>query len=243
VIALPAFGVRSDEPELMDDPSIPAEELERTLADIEHLNRAFRGYAPSVDGFASLIEPERRSVTVLDVGIGGADHPKRLVEWGRKRGIDVDVLGIDLTEATIDYARRRAEGWPIRVAVEDLFDLDPGRRFDVVHAAQALHHFPGDSAARAIAHMHRHARLGVVINDLHRHAAAWAGIGLYTRVAVRSRLVRYDAPLSVLRGFSRSELVDLCRQAEVPAPQIRWRALFRWQMVIKGEDEGGLRAG
>ena len=227
----------------MDDPSVGGEALEQTLADIEHLNRVFRGYAPSIGGFASLLGPTARTVTVLDVGIGGADHPKRIVEWGRGRGIEIDVLGIDLSETTIAYARRQAEGYPIRVVLQDLFDLEPDRRFDIVHAAQVLHHFPGDSAVRAIAHMHRHARLGVVVNDLHRHAAAWAGIGVYARLAVKSPLVHNDAPLSVLRGFRRAELVELCRRAEVPEPRILWRALFRWQMVIPGEGRPDSRAG
>lgn len=226
----------------MDDVSIQGEELERTLFEIERINRFFGGYPPTIDGVASLVRPDDRKLSVLDVGTGGADYPKRLVEWGQKRGIEVEVVGIDLTPTTVEYATRRTEGYPIRVELMDLFDLDEARQFDVVHAAAVLHHFPGDSAVRALARMARHARRGVVVNDLHRHAAAWFGIRLYTRAVVKNRLVRYDAPLSVLRGFSRTELEAMCESASLAAPRIRWRALFRWEMVIPSEGSAGSRA-
>ncbi len=225
---------RSDELELMDDLSIEGEELEVTLAEIETINRTLGGYAPSVEGLASLVPPSMRRVTVLDVGTGGADLPRRMVEWGRARGVDVRVKAIDLTETTIGRARRLSQSYPeIEVERINLFDLEESEPFDVVHAALVLHHFPGRATVDAIRKMFALSRLGVVVNDLHRHVVAWASIKVLTRIFARSRLVRNDGPLSVRRGFIRDDLIAICREASVPAPELSWRPMFRWQMLIR----------
>jgi hypothetical protein len=45
-------------------------------------------------------------------------------------------------------------------------------------------------------------------------------------------MVKFDAPLSVLRGFSRHELVSILSQAGITHYKLRWRWAFRWQLVI-----------
>ena len=225
---------RSNELELMDDLSIQGEELELTLAEIETINRSLGGYRPSLEGLEALIPPAQKKVTVLDVGTGGADVPREMVEWGRKRGIEVRVKGIDLAETTIARARRLSTAHPeIDVELVNLFDLSEHEPFDVVHAALVLHHFPGRSASDAIKKMFSLSRLGVVVNDLHRHLLAWGSIKVLTRLFAKSRLVRNDGPLSVRRAFTRQDLIDLCKEAGVPQPELAWRPMFRWRMLIR----------
>jgi 2-polyprenyl-3-methyl-5-hydroxy-6-metoxy-1,4-benzoquinol methylase len=123
-----------------------------------------------------------------------------------------------------------------------LFDLDGS--FDVVHAASVLHHFDGSSAGDALAKMFALARAGVVVNDLHRTPLAWIGARIAARLFTTSRLVRNDAPLSTLRAFTRADFVELCRSKGLPEPEIAWRAMFRWRVVIRrtqirGEDGVG----
>ena len=54
-----------------------------------------------------------------------------------------------------------------------------------------------------------------------------------TALRSQNRLIRHDAPLSVLRAFRRSELEDLARRGALPAPEVSWRWAFRWRMVVK----------
>lgn len=227
----PDFGVRSAELELMDDPSVPESELRATLAELEFLNRTLGGYAATLSALERLLPPDRRAFTVLDVGCGGGDTARRIVEWAKPRGLEARVHGIDLSEASVRYASEGA-GPGLSFSVRDLFDLPDGETHDVVHAALLLHHCRGEEAARALAKMHSLSRLGVVVNDLHRHPAAYYAIGALTAAFSRSRLIRHDAPLSVLRAFRRVCLEDLCRRAGLPAPEISWRWAFRWRMVV-----------
>ena len=51
------------------------------------------------------------------------------------------------------------------------------------------------------------AKRAVLINDLERHLVSWAFISLAARITRRHPMFVHDAPLSVLRGFTRDELL------------------------------------
>jgi ubiquinone/menaquinone biosynthesis C-methylase UbiE len=99
---------------------------------------------------------------------------------------------------------------------------------DVVHAALLLHHLPEPDLAAFLRELRRVARLGIVINDLHRHWFAWGAIAVLTRCLSRSSLIRHDAPLSVRRGFTRAELRRAFDAAGLEAVSIGWRWAFRY---------------
>jgi 2-polyprenyl-3-methyl-5-hydroxy-6-metoxy-1,4-benzoquinol methylase len=227
----------------MDDPAVLEAALTKALGTIGRINRRLGAYPPSLAGLAALA-PDSDPIRVLDVGTGGGDVARRMLEWGHRTGRRVEVTGIDLTRAAVDEARRVAGDLAgAEFLRADLFDLDPSKRFDVVHACQVLHHFSDADAVRALARMYALARRGVVINDLHRHPLAWAGIRLWTRLFTDDAMVRYDGPLSVLRGFTRAELVRLCRAAELPEPELVWHRWFRWRMMIRRPSLEGVSLG
>lgn len=230
------FRERSQESEWMDRPDLPIAELEQTLVEIEQVNHRLGGYGPSIDGLEHLVAGRSfsRPLRVLDVGTGGADTPRAMLAWADKRGLELEVIAIDLSEATIEFARRQTAGLRgIELRRQDLFEIPSGERFDVVHAALMLHHLSGEVAERALRTMYERAELGIVVNDLHRHPVAWAGIHVLARIMSQSAMFRNDAPLSVLRAFSRAELRQLCLGAGIPAPLISWRPMFRWQMLVE----------
>jgi hypothetical protein len=45
-------------------------------------------------------------------------------------------------------------------------------------------------------------------------------------------MVKNDAPLSVLRAFSRDDLNTILTNAGIKNYQIRWRWAFRWQVIV-----------
>jgi hypothetical protein len=75
--------------------------------------------------------------------------------------------------------------------------------------------------------MERTARVGWLINDLHRHWLAWAGFRLLAFVLRWHPIVAHDGALSVRRAFTRAELEALLAAAGVQA-EIRWHFPFRW---------------
>ena len=230
---MPNWSQRSQETELMDDLSIGGKELQQTLDELAFINSTLGGYAPSLHGIKQLLPAGARELTVLDVGCGCGDLPRRLVKWARRQNIQLHVLGIDLAADTVAHASARSQDFPeLSFSQADLFALPSSNPFDIVHAGLVLHHMDNDLAPRFLQKMYQLSRLGVVVNDLHRHWFAYYAIRTLTKCLSRNRLIRHDAALSVLRGFRRQELLELCRLAQLPAPLLTWRWAFRWQLVL-----------
>lgn len=226
------FCRRSDERELMDADDAPEEELRATFRELAVINQRLGGHAATLGALNALTPPGTRRLRILDVGCGDGEAASVILSWAEARGITAEVHGIDLSGAAVRLAsERRRPG--LTFSHDDLFALGAADSYDLVHAGLMLHHCPGDLAGRALKSMHERARLGVAVNDLHRHPLAYHGIKRLTAVLSGNRLIRHDAPLSVLRGFTRSELEGLCRRALLPEPDLRWRWAFRWQMAVR----------
>jgi hypothetical protein len=83
----------------------------------------------------------------------------------------------------------------------------------VVVSCLTLHHFSPREAVTVLSEMWRVARRGLVVVDLTRGVMAYVGTWLATRAIARSRVTRYDGPLSVLRAYTPAEMCSLGRQA------------------------------
>ncbi len=233
---IPDFSQRSARPELMDDPVVDREELEGALDGLAMVNSLLGGNRTSIDGVERLVEPGRLALSVLDVGSGGGDFSRRLSHWANRQGIDLYAKGIDLSTQATRYARWRSRAYrDLEFEARDFFDVADDSCFDIVHASLMLHHMSDEEAVQGLRKMYDISRLGVVINDLHRHPIGYLGSLVILRILSRNRLVRHDGPVSVLRGFKKDELQDLVKRAGLPEAEISWRPLFRWQCVIRKE--------
>jgi hypothetical protein len=110
---------------------------------------------------------------------------------------------------------------------------------DVITAALFTHHFSQGQLPDVYRAMAGAARRGVVVNDLHRHALAWAFIWLATRLLSRNRMIRHDAPLSVRRGFRAADLQRLRAEPGLGGLRFMWRPLFRYLILVPGDCHAG----
>jgi hypothetical protein len=108
-------------------------------------------------------------------------------------------------------------------------------QFDIITATLFLHHFKEEELIQLLKTWKQQARLGIVINDLHRHPFAYYSIKALTSLFSRSAMVKFDAPLSVLRGFTRDEWLFLLKNAGISKYTLRWRWAFRWQIIIPSQ--------
>jgi hypothetical protein len=79
----------------------------------------------------------------------------------------------------------------------------------------------------------KNCRVAVVVNDLHRHPVAYYSIKWLTQLFSKSRFTKNDAPLSVLRGFSRKELEAALSEAGISNYKIQWKWAFRFIITIE----------
>ncbi|WP_426493423.1 methyltransferase domain-containing protein [Hymenobacter sp. 102] len=237
---MPDFRHRSTQPELMDDLTLASEELRQNLEELETINTWLGGYAPVLHALARLQPqfPEGRPLRLADLGSGGGDTLRRIARWARRRGMAVELVGVDANAFMLEYAAAHSRQYPeIQFVQADIFSAGFQQQpYDILTASLFCHHFTEDELTTMLGRWQQQAGVAVVINDLHRHPLAYHSIRWLTRLLGGSRLVRHDAPLSVARAFTRPDWQRLLRRAGISRYRLRWRWAFRWQVVIPGGD-------
>lgn len=228
------FRVRADEPEIMDDCSIGGAMLTITLAQIRWINRLFGASRLTIEGVARLWRwaGSPNTLSLLDVGAGSGDQSRMLLRWAEQHHVDMTITLMDIHPETCAVAVAYHRGEPrIRVEQGDVLTLAPGRA-DIVTASLFLHHFSSEQVPEVLRVMLGASRLGIVINDLHRHVIPWAFIWLATRLLTRNPMIQFDAPLSVRRGFRAEDFRRLQQYPDFQWLRYAWRPLFRYLVIV-----------
>lgn len=192
----------------MDADDAPEEPLEKSLGFIRRVNR-WLGYTRATIWHLDRLTAgwdSSRPLRVLDVATGSADVPLEVCLWAQRRGVRVDVVGLDRHEKTLDTARRAgAIAAGVRLVRGDALHLpfDAGG-FDYVMCSMFLHHLETDAIGVALREMDRVAQRGVIVADLLRNRRAYAWISLFTVAA--GAMVRHDARASVRAAMTGDEV-------------------------------------
>lgn len=229
----PDLSRRSARPELLDRDDADRATIEACLRDLERINRWTGAYRVTLRWLEQLpLEraPER-PLTVLDVGSGGGDMLRRIRAWARTRGLEVRLIGVDRNPHAIAAAEAATPAeCRISYVTADVFQLPRDLMVDVVVSALFSHHLDDAGLVRFVRWMEDRARLGWLINDLHRHPLPWLVAQHGARLLRMHDVVRHDAPLSVARAFDRRDWLRLLVAAELapPATTVAWRFPFRF---------------
>ncbi|MCI0338861.1 MAG: methyltransferase domain-containing protein [Acidobacteria bacterium] len=229
------FEKRSNEAELMDGSDYSLDELVENLADLRRVNRFLGGQHALTRHLYPMIESlGNRQVRLLDIGTGSADIPAKIVDWARARGLRIDFVVIDLNEIAAREALKQTEGYPeIKVVRADALSLPfDDCSFDFVLASMFLHHFENPQAAKLIRSFARVARVALIVNDLRRHPIAYYAIKLLAQLFTRNRLVRNDAAVSVLRGFTEIDIEDIAKSSQTKLQIFRH---FPYRFILIGQ--------
>ena len=230
---MPDFSHRSRQKEIMDDLQCKGDVLIQTLRELAFINRWLGGNRVTVEAVKNLIKGHKKEgLHIADLGCGSGDMLRLLAEWGRKNNTSLRLTGIDANPNIIEHARRHCASYPeISFEVLNVFSADfQQRKYDVVLGTLFFHNFSDEALTHLFSSFKTQARIGFVINDIHRHWLAYYSIRTLTALFSRSSMARFDAPLSVLRAFSRDELRGILTKAGIESPGIRWKWAFRWQV-------------
>ena len=212
---LMALARRDHAEELLDAPRHDMAELEQSLGHVAAINRWLGGVRAVTRHIKPLLE-RKGSARILDVATGSADIPYEIAKWARRNGRAVEVVATDVHPQMLEVARKRCARYnEIVVEHADALNLPyADHSFDVATLSLALHHFEAGDQIRVLQEMARVSAGLVIVNDLERTRANYAGARFLSMTYWRgNRLTRHDGPLSVLRSFTRPELQEIVDRA------------------------------
>jgi len=225
---------RSTKIEIMDDLDMSGETLINSLDQLANINKWLGGNNTTLDSLKTILKtnPKDKMISIVDLGCGNGDMLRKVAHFGKKNGYKFDLLGIDANQATIDYAIQLSANFPeITYKKEDVLSKEfATHTYDIAMCTLFLHHFEDPIALDFIQTLLKNAKIGVVINDLHRHWLAYYLFKLLTSV-IGNEMTREDGLTSILKGFKRQELDRFSKKINFKST-ITWRWAFRYQWII-----------
>jgi SAM-dependent methyltransferase len=231
---MPDFSKRSYVPELLDDPAVPFEDIRLNMQELEFINTRLGGHAITLKGILSLMG-NRNNIHICEIGCGGGDNLKAIEKYCLKMNVDARFTGIDIKDTCIRFARENTSGIRnIDFICSDYRDVKFTNKPDIIFSSLFCHHFTDNQVIDIIEWKYQYSKLGFFINDLHRHPMAYHSIRLLSRAFSKSYLVKNDAPLSVQRGFTRSDWKRIFADVDIlgMTPNIQWKWAFRWLITV-----------
>ena len=223
-------------PELMDG-DCSYEDFRDCLRSLETVNRWLLGYRPTLAWLERLPRDLHKPVHIVDVGSGGGDLLRKIAGWAQRRGIAVELTGIDLNPYA---ARAAAESSPKDLGIQwvtgNALVYRPEKPVDIVVSSLMAHHLEDEEIVALLRWMEATVQVGWFINDLER--AEWSSrmFGWMARAVGWHRFVRHDGPVSFRRAFQKKDWVRLLKAAGLPREAVtvkQWRpgrlCVGRWK--------------
>lgn len=224
------------EPEDIDDPALEKEQLYgalRGLTTINFLSDSAGSVWTPITRLASQRKLER--LRILDVATGGGDIPRALWRKGKRAGLKLEIVGIDISERALEFATRQCgECRPdVRFERRDILRDGLPDGFDVIVSSLFLHHLTYEHALQFLTAAARATNHLVLINDLRRGRYGLTLAYFAGRILSSSPVVRVDALRSVRAAFTMEEALEMAKLAGMEGAKVRrrWpaRYLLSWE--------------
>jgi ubiquinone/menaquinone biosynthesis C-methylase UbiE len=214
---------------MLDRPGLPLAEAERSLRELDQVNRLTLGSLPLRRTLLPRLGRWSRPRLALDLGTGSGEVASDLARAAAQRGAPLKVVGLDLKLRNHLAGRRRGIE-QLRV-VADAQAL-PFRDGAVEWSFSTLffHHFDGASNRRILAEMMRVAAAGAAVVDLRRNRLAPALLDLLFFILRIGEVTRHDGRVSFGRSWSIPEVARMV--SGQPLLELRRRFPFRFSLVL-----------
>lgn len=207
------------------------------MEELEFINKYLGGHKITIAGLRKLLKHQplekKRELVICEIGCGGGDNMIAIQKWCTTRNISVRFIGIDINPFCIEVATAKLAGLNATLILADYITVgfEEGKP-DYIFSSLFCHHFTDGDLVRMLKWIKQHAGMGFFINDLHRNLLAYHSIKILTHFFSRSYLVKNDAPLSVLRGFSKEEWAILLETSGIKNYMIEWKWAFRHLITV-----------
>lgn len=220
------LATRVTREELMDADDLDPASYAAVVGDLARVNRITLAARPTLGFLARGVRGMKR-FRLLDVGFGDGDMLRRIARWAARRGLEAELVGIDLNPRSEPAARAHTPPeLPIRYSTGDYADL-AGERWDVIVSSLVAHHMTPVQLVAFLRFMQAEAGVGWLVNDLHRHAFAHRGFPLLAALARWHPIVRHDGALSIARSYRPAEWPPILAEAGIADARVYRAFPFR----------------
>jgi 2-polyprenyl-3-methyl-5-hydroxy-6-metoxy-1,4-benzoquinol methylase len=212
--------VRATTDELMDADDLDAAIYGEVLHDLATVNSVTLARRPTLSFLDRVKKAHKGPLKILDVGYGDGDMLRRIARWAKASGIDTHLVGIDLNP---NSAAAAARSTPVSLRIDyltgDYADL-AGQGWDVILSSLVAHHMTQGQLSAFLRFMEKEARVGWLVNDLHRHGFAWLGFPILAWLMRCHPIVRHDGQLSIARSYRPREWKPLLDEAGIKRARV-----------------------
>jgi 2-polyprenyl-3-methyl-5-hydroxy-6-metoxy-1,4-benzoquinol methylase len=160
-------------------------------------------------------------VRIVDVGSGGGDLLRQIASWALRRGIAVELTGIDLNPYA---ARAAAESTPKELGIAwvtgNALEYRPAKPVDIVVSSLMAHHLEDCEIVALLRWMESTAQAGWFINDLERSQWSSRMFAWVAEISRWHRFVLHDGPVSFRRAFLKQDWLRLLTAAGIPSESV-----------------------
>ncbi len=221
--------MRSQLREELDEGTTDLATYQRCMSELAVVNRISFTHRPTLTWLARAARtlPAGRPFSVLDVGYGDGDLLRAIGRWARRRGLAVQLCGIDSDPRSAVAARAAT---PADMVIDyqtcDVFTYAPVESPDFIVSSQVAHHLSDEEVVEFLIWVEANSAHGWHIADLQRHVLAYRLFPIVTHVMGWHRIVREDGALSIARSFRRAEWQAYLEKAGLQA-DVSWHMAFR----------------
>lgn len=227
-----SLAVRSLAEEQMDAAHLSPETYATVIRDLAKVNRLTLSARPTLSFIRRAVRD--RPFRLLDVGFGHGDMLRAIARWAARQGLACELVGIDLNPRSEPAARAATPAdLPIEYRTGDYARLG-GESWDLIVSSLVAHHMSRTELTAFLRFMDAHARMGWLVNDLHRHRLAYWGFPLLATVMRWHPMVKADGTLSIARSFRPEEWPPLLREAGIaPGAGARVYRAFPFRLCVE----------
>jgi 2-polyprenyl-3-methyl-5-hydroxy-6-metoxy-1,4-benzoquinol methylase len=227
---------RSYQKELLDGDNIPFDDIKQNMKELNTINTLLGGHAITIAGLQKMLTQKNtttliKPLLVCEIGCGGGDNINAIHSWAIKNNLSIQFIGIDIKEECIEFAQQQYPTIPVTWILSPYENVNFVNKPDIIFSSLFCHHFTNEQLVKQLHWLNLNSTIGFFINDLHRNKLAYFLIKWLTKLFSKSYLVKNDAPLSVARGFKKSEWINICLLAKIEQYSLKWKWAFRYLLV------------
>lgn len=214
--------------ERMDRDDVEPELLSSAHVQLGRVNRWLGGYRGIRRALRPLLRADRVT-RILDIGAGIGLLGPALEQDARAHARTLELTALD---RSVNALTMTPEPMPA-IAGDALALPFADDVFDVAVLALTLHHVPDALQHQALREAGRVART-IIVSELHRARIHYFGARLLADTIWRTNpLCREDGPVSVLRGYTERELLDLAAAAGLRHARVARAFFYRLVLTVE----------